>query len=387
MTIVQWLSGPNGQLLSSFSAIIILLLMIFMAVRLHASYRSKGIYALLIGTLVVLIAGQGLQAALALPKWQAGAWTHLASGLLTIITFIIINFVFMKLYTFRTARVRVLPFALMIGAAILVAGVQLAMEPFAPAQQQGSVYFPMLDVFSIVVVLIILLATRSADMDAKYFASLIVMFAGELVRVGDGYLFQGEQAWAVLLPLITPLVYYSLLFMLLFEWVIDRLLSTYQSAIADGLTGLYNRRHFTMKAKQAMERGGIAIIFCDIDNFKRLNDTEGHAKADTVLKRVADILKEESAGIGFAGRYGGEELLACIGTDRIKPSKIAENIRRRVEADTIVTISVGFSTSKTADSVEDMVKQADDAMYYSKTTGKNQVTAYKASLPTAKSLA
>lgn len=384
MTIMQWLSGPNGHLFSSFSVSIILILMIFMSVRIHASYRSKGIYTLLIGTLGAMIADQGVKAFLVSSGRPSGEWLQLASMLLTIITFIIINFVFMKLYTFKTAKVKIIPFILMIAAGLAIGTAQLFLGSYTTPEQAGEVFFPMLDVYSIVVVLVILLATRSVDMNAKYYASLITVFVTELTRIADGYVFKGEQPWAILLVQLLPLLYYGLLFMLLFEWVIDRLLSTYQSAIADGLTGLYIRRHFNKKASQLMERGGIAIIFCDIDNFKRLNDTEGHAKADTVLKRVADILKEESSGLGHAGRYGGEELLACIRTEGCKPDQVAESIRKRVEAETIVTISVGYSTVKTADSVEMMVKQADEAMYYSKTTGKNKVTAYKASLPTAK---
>ncbi|MHA7963860.1 GGDEF domain-containing protein [Paenibacillus sp. CAU 1782] len=384
MTMMQWLSGPNGHLFASFSVSVILLLMIFMAVRIHASYRSKGIYTLLIGTLGAMIGDQGVKAFLALSGRHSAEWLQLASMLLTIITFIIINFVFMKLYTLKTAKVRIIPFMTMIAVGLAIGAAQLFLGSYTAPGQAGEAFFPMLDVYSIVVVLVILLATRSVDMNAKYYASLITVFVAELIRIADGYVFKGEQAWAILLVQLLPLLYYCLLFTLLFEWVIDRLLSTYQSAIADGLTGLYIRRHFNKKASQLMERGGIAIIFCDIDNFKRLNDTEGHAKADTVLKRVADILKEESSGLGHAGRYGGEELLACIRTEGCKPDQVAESIRKRVEAETIVTISVGYSTVKTADSVEMMVKQADEAMYYSKTTGKNKVTAYKASLPTAK---
>ncbi|OBR65071.1 diguanylate cyclase [Paenibacillus oryzae] len=384
MTLMQWLSGPNGHLFSAFSIGVILMLMIFMSLKIHASYRSKSIYTLLIGTLGAMIADQGLKAYLASSAQPSSEWLPLASMLLTIITFIIINFVFMKLYTLRTAKVKIMPFILMIAAGLALGAVQLFLGSYSTAEQAGKILFPMLDVYSIVVVLVILLATRSVDMNVKYYASLITVFVAELMRMADGYVFKGEQPWAILLVQLLPLLYCCLLFMLLFEWVIDRLLSTYQSAIADGLTGLYIRRHFNKKANQLMERGGIAIIFCDIDNFKRLNDTEGHAKADTVLKRVADILKEESSGLGHAGRYGGEELLACIRTEGCKPDQVAENIRKRVEAETIVTVSIGYSTVKTADSVELMVKQADDAMYYSKTTGKNKVTAYKASLPTAK---
>ena len=125
--------------------------------------------------------------------------------------------------------------------------------------------------------------------------------------------FTDRLIWLISVSQLLPIIYYTLLFILLFEWVIERLMYTYQSSIMDGLTGLYNRRHFYSKAELLLQGSKpMAIIFCDIDNFKKLNDTHGHHKADGVLKQVAEIIKEESSGIGSAGRYGGEELLSCI---------------------------------------------------------------------------
>ncbi|MFF2886850.1 GGDEF domain-containing protein [Paenibacillus sp. NPDC057967] len=380
MTIMQWLTGPNGQLFSSSSVIVILILMLFMSIKLYVSYRNKHTYRLLITAIMLSIVRQGALVALAFPGWNLSPWLYLLSDVLHIVSFIIINFVFMKLYTYRSAQLRIVPFALMSLATVGLAAIQVAIQPFEGMDRTaGDFAFPMLDVYSIVVTLIILLATRSADMNSKYYTGLVVFFIYELARIAEGYVFHGSQPWLILLSMLMPILYFSLLFMLLFEWVIERLMSTYQSSIVDGLTGLYNRRHFHSKAEGLLASSkSVAVIFCDIDNFKKLNDTQGHHKADGVLKRVAEIIKEESSGIGAAGRYGGEELLACIGTDRVKPEIVAESIRRRVETETIVTISVGFSTTKDTSSVQEMVKLADEAMYYSKTNGKNRVTAYKA---------
>ncbi|MFD0588147.1 GGDEF domain-containing protein [Paenibacillus sp. GCM10027627] len=380
MTIIQWLTGPNGQLFSSSSVIVVLALMLFMSIKLYVSYRNKQTYRLLITGISLVFARQCALVALAFPGWSLSPWIYLFSNVLHIVSFIIINFVFMKLYTYGSARLRIVPFAIMSFLTVALAIIQVGIQPFdSGGTHPGAFAFPLLDVYSIVVTLIILLATRSADMNSKYYASLIVFIVYELVRIADAYVFHGSQSWLLMLSVLLPIVYFFLLFMLLFEWVIERLMSTYQSSIVDGLTGLYNRRHFNLKAEGLLERSkGIAVIFCDIDNFKRLNDTQGHHKADGVLKRVAEIIKEESSGIGAAGRYGGEELLACIGTDRVKPDIVAESIRRRVETETIVTISVGFSTTKDCSSVQEMIKKADEAMYFSKTTGKNKVTSYKA---------
>jgi diguanylate cyclase (GGDEF)-like protein len=122
----------------------------------------------------------------------------------------------------------------------------------------------------------------------------------------------------------------------------------------------------------------VSVIFCDIDNFKKLNDTQGHARADEVLKQVAQIMEDELDEIGLTGRYGGEELVAMVVDRRAKVGHVAERIRERVAEESIVTISVGYSTVKKEMNPDELVKQADQAMYISKTTGKNKVTAYKA---------
>ncbi|REK76149.1 GGDEF domain-containing protein [Paenibacillus paeoniae] len=385
MTIMQWLTGPNGQLFSSSSVIVILILMLFMSIKLYVSYRNKHTYRLLITAISLSIARQAALVALAFPGWNLSPSLYLLSDVLHIVSFIIINFVFMKLYTYRSAQLRIIPFAIMSFATVCLAAIQIMIQPFEGMDRTvGDFSFPMLDVYSIVVTLIILLATRNADMNNKYYAGLVVFFIYELARVAEGYVFHGSQPWLLLLAMLMPILYFSLLFILLFEWVIERLMSTYQSSIVDGLTGLYNRRHFSSKAEGLLASSkSVAVIFCDIDNFKRLNDTQGHHQADGVLKRVAEIIKEEASGIGAAGRYGGEELLACISTDRVKPEIVAESIRKRVEAETIVTISVGFCTTKDTSTIQEMVKLADEAMYYSKANGKNRVTAYK-SIPASK---
>ncbi|MCR2803786.1 GGDEF domain-containing protein [Paenibacillus soyae] len=379
MTVMQWLSGPDGQWLSALSVLVILMLMLFMSVKLYASYRSKQTYRLLIAAIALAALRQLTLLAIAASGAKISVFAHLAAGVLHVVSFIIINFVFMKLYTYQSARLRSMPFTVMSFLTLLIAFLQIVVEPGGDAGHAiRAVAFPLLDVYGVVVTLIILIATRTADMNNKYYGSLIVIFIYECSRAADTYVFQGSPSWFKAMTVLLPIVYFVLLFMLLFEWVIDRLMSTYQSSIVDGLTGLYNRRHFQSKAEALLARGKkAAVIFCDIDNFKKLNDTHGHHKADGVLKRVAEIMKEETSGIGAAGRYGGEELLACISIDRVKPEIVAESIRRRVEEETIVTVSVGFSTTKESASVQELVKQADEAMYYSKTHGKNSVTAYK----------
>jgi len=240
--------------------------------------------------------------------------------------------------------------------------------------------FPIIDFYLFILIITMLVVTRHIQMTTPYYISLIIMFMFELAYLLHMYVFQMEQRWLFYLIISLPVIYYALIFFLLFEWVLERLLSTYQSSIVDGLTGLYVRRYFQNKLTSMIERKQVAIIFCDIDNFKRLNDTQGHQVADTALQQVAAILKEEVSPFGIAGRYGGEELLGGITIDRIKPMKVAERIRSRIEQETIVTVSIGLSTTKEADDLNLLIKQSDEAMYYSKATGKNKVSAYR-SLP------
>ena len=129
--------------------------------------------------------------------------------------------------------------------------------------------------------------------------------------------------------LALPVLFYSIVFFILFRRIVELMQSIYRSAITDGLTGLYNRRHFMKYLDHyASQELKISTIFCDIDNFKKLNDTQGHARADEVLKQVAAIMEEELDGIGITGRYGGEELVALVVDRKVKPAQVAESIRQ-----------------------------------------------------------
>ncbi|WP_422657635.1 GGDEF domain-containing protein [Paenibacillus sp. EC2-1] len=186
------------------------------------------------------------------------------------------------------------------------------------------------------------------------------------------------QEWLSFAGAILPIVFYSIIFFILIQRIIELMQSIYRSSITDGLTGLYNRRFFMKNLHHYVaQQLKVSAIFCDIDNFKKLNDTEGHARADEVLKQVSNILEEELDGIGLTGRYGGEELVALVVNRGTRVSQVAERIRSRVSEETIVTISVGYSSLRKGVDGDALMKQADQAMYISKTSGKNRVTAYR----------
>jgi diguanylate cyclase (GGDEF)-like protein len=151
----------------------------------------------------------------------------------------------------------------------------------------------------------------------------------------------------------------------------------YNTSITDGLTRLYNRKFFDRRVAQYVQRGyPVSVLFSDIDNFKKLNDTKGHQTGDEILKQVAEILRQESEECGIAGRYGGEEMVVLVTDPAVKMDQFAERIRSRIESETIVTASIGYSRSKGNVTADELVRQADEAMYKAKTSGKNKVVKF-----------
>lgn len=156
----------------------------------------------------------------------------------------------------------------------------------------------------------------------------------------------------------------------------------------DGLTGLLNRQALddvlTLEFNRAIRHTeALSLIFFDLDNFKRVNDTYGHLAGDKALKEVAKILLMEKRLEDLAGRYGGEELVLLLPeTSKENARIIGERVREKVEALTIewngshirLTISGGLSAfPKEADSVTSLLQTADEAVQRAKDMGKNRV--------------
>ncbi len=172
-----------------------------------------------------------------------------------------------------------------------------------------------------------------------------------------------------------------------------------RQAVTDELTGLSNHRRFQELLAVEMEQvrryhHPVGLIMLDIDNFKSVNDTYGHQQGDVVLRRVSRVLADTSREADFPARYGGEELALILPhTDMAGSFAIAERIRTSVEALRIprldgegvlrVTVSLGVAAS-TDGSKEDLVAEADAALYDAKRQGKNRTLA--AGAPTAKVL-
>jgi len=145
----------------------------------------------------------------------------------------------------------------------------------------------------------------------------------------------------------------------------------------DDLTGLDRRDEFFARMERMMREnqgGDVAVIMIDIDNFKKINDTEGHLMGDHILKRVADVIRRCNKAGASTGRFGGEEfIIAHYGT--IESAKaLSEALRRQIEREVNVTVSVGVATAQKCNrEIRKMVGMADEALYQAKRTGKNKV--------------
>lgn len=130
----------------------------------------------------------------------------------------------------------------------------------------------------------------------------------------------------------------------------------------------------------------LSVIFVDIDHFKKINDTFGHAAGDEALKKVASILQEGVRGLDAVGRWGGEEMIVTLlGANQEDAVRIAETLRERIEATPIVldhatmhlTASFGVAELARDKSAEELLDRADKALYQAKETGRNKVVAAK----------
>jgi diguanylate cyclase (GGDEF)-like protein len=166
----------------------------------------------------------------------------------------------------------------------------------------------------------------------------------------------------------------------------------YASAVLDPLTGLHNRRHLDSRLKSEFafaNRHGtpLSVLLIDIDHFKKINDTYGHAGGDAALRVLSDRLQRSVRTEDIVARYGGEEFaLVARGIETAGALLLAERIRESAakiqvphEGKVIAfTISVGISTmsrERVFESIEALLKAADDGLYKAKETGRNRCIA------------
>ncbi|MBU0468963.1 MAG: sensor domain-containing diguanylate cyclase [Candidatus Omnitrophica bacterium] len=157
----------------------------------------------------------------------------------------------------------------------------------------------------------------------------------------------------------------------------------------DSLTSLWNHGFFQDKLTEEIEKSKenkkpLTLLIMDLDNFKILNDSCGHQNGDIILKEVSNLLKDSSREIDYVCRYGGEEFsIILTQTNKEVGYSIAERIRQKIEQHAFpafslyheqkVTVSIGLATfPDDAENNNDLISQADRAMYKAKFSGKNQ---------------
>jgi diguanylate cyclase (GGDEF)-like protein len=164
----------------------------------------------------------------------------------------------------------------------------------------------------------------------------------------------------------------------------------YTGAITDALTGLRNRRYGMARLDDAVFAAkrygsGLAVAMCDIDHFKRVNDTYGHPAGDAVLREVGGRIAASVRKADIAVRYGGEEFMLILpeaAADKLLP--IGDKVRRVIAeapvalsagiAPLSITLSVGVAAFHSAtDSAETLIARADGALYRAKESGRNRV--------------
>ncbi|MGN6513601.1 MAG: diguanylate cyclase [Lysobacteraceae bacterium] len=167
------------------------------------------------------------------------------------------------------------------------------------------------------------------------------------------------------------------------------LLGARRDASRDPLTGLANRRmaeeRLAADLAHALRHGEpLSVAMLDLDHFKRVNDSHGHATGDLVLAAVARVLHDELRGADLGVRYGGEEFLAILpGTDAGQALQVAERIRARVAQLAVeaprgpvrVTASLGVATLWPGESREALLARADAALYRAKAEGRDRCVA------------
>ncbi|MBN1148166.1 MAG: diguanylate cyclase, partial [Anaerolineales bacterium] len=166
-----------------------------------------------------------------------------------------------------------------------------------------------------------------------------------------------------------------------------------QLAITDTLTGIFNRRHLFALGQREFLRAkrlshSLSVIMLDIDHFKQVNDSYGHAAGDHVLHRLAQLLRSAIREIDIIGRYGGEEFTIILPeTNLFTAQEIAERLREHVNetfqgADSNpISITVSIGVAEIQEDIPDftaLVAQADTAMYSAKQEGRNRVGVLRA---------
>jgi diguanylate cyclase (GGDEF)-like protein len=194
--------------------------------------------------------------------------------------------------------------------------------------------------------------------------------------------------------LLLAIVVTCLVFVLLSGLVTYKFATTFEkTAVTDGLMNIYNHKYFKQRLEQEVAKSNrygqqTSLVLLDIDFFKKVNDTYGHATGDLVLKQLARIVTDTCRNTDVVARYGGEEIAIILTHTGIAGAQeFAERLRLKVsqhvvrdpeeDAEFRVTVSIGVAQCEKGVNMMDLIRRTDAALYHSKRTGRNRVTLYQ----------
>lgn len=171
----------------------------------------------------------------------------------------------------------------------------------------------------------------------------------------------------------------------------ERAQREHMHAVTDGLTGTFNRSAYETRLAQEYARWQryqtpFALLLWDVDGFKEINDTHGHAAGDSALKLMADVLKENLRDADFTARYGGDEFAALLSETSLDTALVvAEKVRTAIVGSQFhdkgtpvaIAVSCGIAAIQPEDTLEAMFQRADAALYKAKHSGKNRCVSEK----------
>jgi diguanylate cyclase (GGDEF)-like protein len=227
----------------------------------------------------------------------------------------------------------------------------------------------------------VILVIHGATFAARFFFALL--FADAFVATGAG---PGGPFHPIVI-LEAMIVMVVLAFLLLTAAKDEIGLQHRDQALSDPLTGVPNRRAFEAEANRillraARDRSTTALILLDLDHFKSINDTWGHAVGDRALQSFAATVAAQLRGGDVLGRLGGEEFAVALAGNRMDQAAVlAERIRRAVSGKPILaaetsinlTVSIGVAAVRGAATLDSLLAHADAALYRAKATGRNRV--------------
>jgi len=212
-----------------------------------------------------------------------------------------------------------------------------------------------------------------------------------------GYIFEGEVKLigiviSIIIPgIVTPLISAYMIKYLLYIHELEQKMRTLVTY--DELTEVMSRRAFLENADNVLkimkrDKSSLGLLYLDIDYFKKINDTYGHSVGDAVLKDFGTLLKENKRESDFVGRLGGEEFAFVLPLSDPNGCEVfANNIRQKIEKRVCVvddlevsyTVSIGVSsyTQESQQNIDELIKEADSALYQAKESGRNCTVVYK----------